>query len=552
MKNNLHFTHWPERVSKTLTIPETTLYDNLAITTKKYPEKIAIHYYGASYTYREIFNQVEKLASYLENDVRVKQGDRVLLFMQNSPQYIIGLFAILRIRAIVVPINPMSTESEMNFYVEDGGITHALVGQELYQKVKGLHEGKQLDKIIIASYSAYCDKEKALGTLPPEVEVETETIPSTIAWEDTLAHDGPLTPYDGRANDIAMIPYTSGTTGEPKGCIHTNKTVQANTVGAFHWLNITPDAVALATLPLFHVTGLVHSGLTPIFAGSTIVLLTRWDREYTAKAIETYEVSHWINISTMVIDFLANPNIGSYNISSLELVGGGGAPLPKAVGEQLFKTTGLHYVEGYGLSETMSHTHFNPPHRPKLQCLGIPAFDVDARIIDLETGEEKGVGETGELIVHGPQLFKGYYNQQAANEESFITINGKSFFKTGDIVTMDEEGYFFLVDRVKRMINAAGFKVWPSEVESILYRHEAVQQACVVRAIDEKRGETVKALIILKENYQGEITEADVIEWAKTQMAAYKYPRIVEFKDSFPMTSSGKIMWRTLQDALMN
>lgn len=550
MKNILHFNHWPDRVSKTLTVPETTLYDNLAITAKKYPEKVALHYYGASYTYKQLVEEVDSLAGFLQQQLHVQKGDRILLFMQNSPQFIIGLFAILRVRAIAVPINPMSTPKDMVFYIEDGQINHALVSQELYEKVKPLHEQKQLHTIVVATYSDYIRVEHALGEIPPEVVAERMSFPYTIPWQEAIQAGVIPSPYDGDSEDIALIPYTSGTTGLPKGCVHTNKTVQANTVGAFHWLNMTPDAVALATLPLFHVTGLVHSGLTPIFAGSTIVLLTRWDRDYTIKAMEKYHVSHWINISTMVIDFLANPRVHDYDLSSLDVVGGGGAPLPKAVGEQLHAVTGLEYVEGYGLSETMSHTHFNPPHRPKLQCLGVPAFDVDARVIDTETGEELTVGEEGELVVHGPQLFKGYYNQEEETDSSHVTIDDKRFFKTGDIVTMDEEGYFFLVDRVKRMINAAGFKVWPSEVESILYKHEAVQQACVVRAFDSKRGETVKALIILRDTFREKITAKDIIEWSKKQMAAYKYPRIVEFRDSFPMTSSGKILWRELQEKM--
>ena len=280
-----------------------------------------------------------------------------------------------------------------------------------------------------------------------------------------------------------------------------------------------------------------------------MIIMTRWDRDYAIKAMEHFKISHWINISTMLIDFLANPKLAEYDISSLELVGGGGATLPVAVGEKLRQWTGLDYVEGYGLSETMSHTHFNPPNRPKFQCLGIPAFGVDARIIDPATGAELGADEEGELVVHAPQLFKGYYNQEGRDKSQPYELGGQQFFRTGDIVRMDDEGYFYIVDRVKRMINAAGYKVWPTEVESILYKHPAIQQACVVRYPDEVRGETVKALIILNEEYKGKVTDDEIIEWSKTQMASYKYPRIIEFRDSFPTTSSGKILWRQLQEA---
>lgn len=548
MKNTKHFEFWPTRLPKSLTIPETTIYDNLTITAKKYPQKVAIQYYGQTYTYKKLLDEVNQLAGYLEKQLGVQKQDKVLLFMQNSPQYVISLFAILRVQAIVVPINPMSTTEDLAFYVKDGNIKQALVGQELYNKVTPLKTETTLEKIIIATYSDYILADKALGDLPPEVIAPPIDIKEDIIWKDALITKEQPSTYKGESEDIAMIPYTSGTTGLPKGCVHTNKTIQANTTGAYYWMNMVSDTVTLATLPLFHVTGLLHSILTPILAGSKIVLLTRWDRDYAAKAIEKFGVSHWINISTMLIDFLANPNLVNYDISSLEAIGGGGAPLPEAVGEKLYERTGLRYAEGYGLSETISHTHFNPPDRPKLQCLGIPSFDVDARIIDIETEKELGVNEEGELIVNGPQVFKGYYNRADEDQEAHIQIDGKSFFRTGDIVKMDEEGYFFIVDRLKRMINAAGFKVWPTEVESVLYKHPAIQQACVVRAADEKRGETVKAFVILNDDSVGKVTEEEIIEWSKKQMAAYKYPRIVEFTDSFPTTASGKVLWRKLQD----
>lgn len=543
-----HFKFWPPRVAKTLTVPETTLYDNLTITARKYPNKAAIRYYGKTLTYAQLMDQVDRLAGYLETDLGVQKDEKVLLFMQNSPQFVISFFAILRVQAVVVPINPMSTTDDLSFYVGDCSIKNALVGQELLEKVIPLKKEASLETIIVAAYADYISSGDALGELPPEVTTDAETVPDGIMWHDALSVHQLPSPYHGKADDVAVIPYTSGTTGLPKGCMHTNRTIQANTTGAFHWMTIMPDAVVLSTLPFFHVTGLVHSVLAPILAGSTIIMMTRWDRDYAAKAVETYSCTHWTNISTMLIDFLANPNLDDYDISSLTLIGGGGAPLPEAVGEQLYQRTGLRYVEGYGLSETISHTHFNPPNRPKLQCLGIPSFDVDARVIDLATGKELGVGEEGELVVNGPQVFKGYYNRNDDNREAFIDIGGKWFFRTGDIVKMDEEGYFFIVDRLKRMINAAGFKVWPTEVESILYKHPAIQQACVVRAPDPKRGETVKAFVILNDDAVGKVTEQEIIEWSKGQMAAYKYPRIVEFTDRFPTTSSGKILWRELQE----
>lgn len=546
--NRAHFEFWPSRISKTLTVPNTTIYDNLANSVKKYPDKTAMLYYGSRYTYQQFFEEVEALAGYLEREMNVSEGDRVLLFMQNSPQFLISYYAILRIRAVVVPVNPMNTAEELAFYVKDGSIRHGIVGQELYGQIVELGQSTPLESVIVAAYSDYAGNGDGIEELPPAVGEAVQDIEGGVLWKQALAANLQPSAYKGTAEDPSVMPYTSGTTGLPKGCIHTNRSVQANTVGTFHWMNVTSDAVALMTLPLFHVTGMVHSMHTPIYAGASMVIMTRWDRDYAAQAIGKYGCSHWINISTMIIDFLANPKLTDYDLSSLQVIGGGGAPLPAAVGEQLTAITGLKYVEGYGLSETISQTHFNPPDRPKLQCMGIPSFDVDARVIDAASGKELGVGEEGELVVNGPQVFNGYLNRDDENRSSFIKLEDKSYFRTGDIVRVDEEGYFFIVDRVKRMINASGFKVWPTEVESLLYKHPAVQQACVIGVPDPRRGETVKAFVILKDEQEGHVTEEEIIEWSKEQMAAYKYPRFIEFRTSFPTTSSGKILWRKLQE----
>ncbi|RSK29338.1 long-chain fatty acid--CoA ligase [Bacillus sp. HMF5848] len=542
-----HFTHWPKRVSKTLSIPETSIYHNLQIACERYPHKIAVHYYGNHITYYELNECVSNVAGYLQRKLNVKRGDPVLLYMQNSPQFIISYYAILKIGAIVIPINPMNTGEELSFYIKDCGIRHGLVGQELLNRLDGLFDSTSLEKVIVAAYSDYAGHEEEA---PPEVKAGRQTITSSYidSWEAVIQANYESIPIPTRKDDITVMPYTSGTTGLPKGCVHTNSTVQANIVSAYHWMNATSDSVHLLTLPLFHVTGMVHSMHVPLYAGAAMVIMTRWDRKYAAKLIEQYKCTHWVNISTMLIDFLANPELAHYDITSLSSIAGGGAPLPEAVGEKLFNLTGLKFVEGYGLSETISHTHFNPPDRPKLQCLGIPSFDVDARIIDPVTQAELAVGEIGEIVVNGPQVFMGYYNRDDENRSSFIELDGKTFFRTGDIGRMDEEGYFFIVDRVKRMINAAGFKVWPTEIESMLYKHPAVQQACVVGVPDPRRGESVKAFIILNADYTGKVSESEIIDWAKEKMAAYKYPRSIEFRTSFPTTSSGKILWRKLQE----
>ncbi len=542
-----HFEFWPPRVPRSLPLPETGVYHNLQVTADRYPDKTAIVYYGTEISYSRLREEVNVLAGYLQKESGVGKGDRVILYLQNSPQFVVAFYAALRLGAVVVPVNPMLVTNELKHYVEDSEAKVAVVGQELYERISPLLGEDGLERVIVATYSDYLEAETDLS-VPDFLQAPREEISEdgVISWSEALRAGREPAPVEVRAEDMALLPYTSGTTGQPKGCVHTHRTLQATLVGVSVWNTTTAAGTSLCVLPLFHVTGMQHSMNSPLYSGGAVVLMTRWDRELAAELIQRYEVTHWTNISTMVVDFLSNPNIRDYDLSSLVVVGGGGAPLPAAVGEKLNDLTGLLYQEGYGLSETISQTHVNPPDRPKLQCLGVPHFDVDARVVDPETLEELGPNEQGEIVVSGPQVMEGYWKRPEADEEAFFGRGGKRFFRTGDIAVYDEEGYFFMVDRLKRMINASGYKVWPSEVESILYKHPAIQEACVIGIPDEQRGETAKAFIVLREGE--EASAEDIVGWSKGEMAAYKYPRYVEFIDELPKSGSGKILWRELQE----
>jgi fatty-acyl-CoA synthase len=251
----------------------------------------------------------------------------------------------------------------------------------------------------------------------------------------------------------------------------------------------------------------------------------------------------------MMIDFLSNPRLPEYDISSLRRVSGGGAAMPAAIAQKLFELTGLQYMEGYGLSETIAATHTNPPQLLKQQCLGIPLFNVDSRVVDPATMATLPPGEVGEIIMNGPQVFEGYWQDPQKTAEAFVEIDGKRFFRTGDLGYMDEDGFFFFTDRLKRMINASGFKVWPAEVEAMMYQNPAVQECCIIAARDPYRGETVKAVIVKKRG--SDASPEDIMQWAHAKMAAYKVPKLVEFVDALPKSATGKVMWRTLQEKEM-
>jgi fatty-acyl-CoA synthase len=546
--NTTHYPHWPVGLPHTLTTPETSVYVNLEISARRYPGKPAIIFYDSVLTYAQLQAEVDALAGYLQQECGVRRGDRVLLNMQNSPQFVIAFYAIMRADAMVVPVNPMLMTDELRHYVEDSGAGVAITSQEIFARLAPLVGSTNLKNVVVATYSDALTAPTELA-VPDWVRAERSvpTMPGVATWQAAVSARHAPSPHTAGPDDLACMPYTSGTTGKPKGCIHTHRSMMLNAVGSSCWSGPTvPDHVILAVLPFFHVTGLQGSMNATMFSGGTVVILPRWDRDVAGQLITRYRVTSWTSIPTMMIDFLSNPRLSEYDVSSLMRVSGGGAAMPAAIAQKLRDLTGLEYMEGYGLSETMAATHVNPPQRLKKQCLGIPIFNVDARVVDPATLKTLPPNEVGEIIMNGPQVFQGYWNDPQKTAEAFVEIDGKRFFRSGDLGYMDEEGFFFFTDRLKRMINASGFKVWPAEVESTMYQHPAIQECCIIAARDAYRGETVKAVVVRKPDSQA--TAEEIMQWAQEKMAAYKVPKLVEFVDALPKSATGKVMWRTLQE----
>ncbi len=543
-----HYRFWPPGLAHEMPLPQTSLYGNLEATTARFPDKTAVVYYGTPLSYRAFKQDVDALAGFLQQRAGVKRGDRVLLFMQNSPQFMIAFYAILRADAMVVPVNPMNLTEELRHYVADSDAVVAITGQELFAQVQPLI-GDGLKNVVVAAYADYRTGPTDLK-IPEVVAAPCQPLKErgVTLWRDALAEELAPSAHLAGPDDLCVMPYTSGTTGKPKGCIHTHRTVMSTTVAGGAWVDMQPESVILCSMPLFHVTGMQCSMNQPIYFGGTIVLMTRWDRDTAGELIQRHHVEGWTNIATMAIDFLSNPNLGNYDISSMKHIGGGGAAMPEAVAQRLHDLTGLTYIEGYGLSETIAPTHINPPQRAKKQCLGIPICDTESLVINPDTLAVLGARETGEIVSRGPQVFLGYWKKPEATAASFVDIGGKSFFRTGDLGYRDEDGYFFIVDRLKRMINASGYKVWPAEVEAMLYHHADVREACVIGTQDPRRGETVKAVVVLKETSRGKVAADDIIAWAREKMAAYKVPRVIEFVDTLPKSATGKVQWRLLQE----
>ena len=556
-----HHRFWPARLPHKIDLPETSLWENLAISARRFPNKTAIQFLGQSITYGELMRQSERLAAWLSVH-GVKKGDRIILLMQNCPQWIVAHFAILRANAVVVPVNPMNRAKELEHYITDTdarmAITTADLAHELKDASEALPEGQGLNHLLVTQWPdilpATDEEKKNWPTSWHDWLTQSIDLPQlknghVHRWEKALLCDSPAPKLLVGLRDLAILPYTSGTTGLPKGCMHPHRSIMHNAIASAIWANGTFQNVTLLVVPMFHITGLVSVMHASIYLGATIVLMPRWDRELAGHLISKWRVTHWTNIPTMVIDLLGSPNFDRFDLSSLSIIGGGGAAMPQAVAQRLFELYGLRYAEGYGLTETAAPSHNNPPDKPKQQCLGIPFVSTDARVVNPETLAEVAQGEQGEIVIHGPEVFDGYWKRPEATEQAFFELEGKKFFRSGDLGRVDEDGYFFITDRLKRMINASGFKVWPAEVEALMFQHPAIQEACIIAAKDAYRGETVKAMVVLRQSHRGQVSEEDIVKWCREHMAVYKAPKMVEFLDALPKSGSGKVMWRLMQEA---
>ncbi len=551
-----HFRIWPKRLPHALVVPETSLWFNLEVSAARYPDKAAYVFFGRTLSFRQLREQAEAIAGWLQNE-GVGTGDRVAVIMQNCPQFSIALYGVLRANAVVVPVNPMNRAEELKHYITDPDTRVIVCSADLAPIVAAaqaaLPEGVRAKRVLVTHYTdAMPDGVIAEGDAPPPameawLRGEPEFPADYAHWNDAVGAALNPGPHTAGPDDLALLPYTSGTTGLPKGCMHTHRTLMANTIGG-QWGYGTAESVSLGVVPMFHITGMMYAVLGAIAVGSTVYLMPRWDRELAGRLISLHGITHWVCIPTMVIDLFGSPNYKSFDLSTLRSMSGGGAAMPHAVAQRLLDEFGLNFAEGYGLTETAAPSHANPPERAKLQCLGIPIFGVDSRVVDPLTLKELPVGEVGEIITRGPMVFKGYWKHPEATADAFVEFDGRQFFRTGDLGRMDEEGYFFMTDRLKRMINASGFKVWPAEVELLLYKHPAVQEACIIAAKDAYRGETVKAVVVLRAAAKGQTSAEDIVAWARENMAAYKVPKIVQFVEALPKSGSGKVMWRLLQD----
>ncbi|GAC1300009.1 MAG: long-chain fatty acid--CoA ligase [Ktedonobacteraceae bacterium] len=541
------YKYWPEGQPYSLTYPTQSLSALLAVQAAQTPDKTALIYYGKMISYRELNAMIDRFAVSLA-ELGVQKGDRVSLFLDTSPNFTVAFYAILRLGAVAVPANPMFKEWELAHELNDAHVATIVASDQLYPTVAAVREQTPLKTVILTSLSDFLPEKATLPvhpTLHHPKAAQADTL-DMIDLINTHTHASP--PREAQLdlqNDLALIQYTSGTTGMPKGAMITHGNILANVKGGTAWSGIRADDVHLAVLPYFHVTGMVHSMAGPLFTGGTTVILSRFDLQALVQAISEYHVSCWVSIATMNIALVNYPDLHNYRVDSLRRCTSGGAPIPIEVLNRFKSLTGSTLVEGYGLSETISQVTVNPVDHPKMGTVGIPVYDVDVRIVSLEDPtKDVAMGEEGELVFKGPQIMKGYWQRPEATAE----VLHDGWFRTGDIGRMDEDGFITIVGRAKELIKASGFSVFPAEIEDFLYKHEAIHEAAVVGVPDPYRGETIKAYVVLKPAYEGKVTEEELVAWCREHMAVYKTPRMVEIRQSLPRTGSGKILKRVLAD----
>lgn len=541
-----HLDHWPAGLPMSLPPATHTLDDNLRNAAAAVPDKTALIFYGGTKTYAALDAEVTRIAGYLQKVCALEKGERVGIYMQNSPQFVATFYGVIRAGGVAVPINAMHKQDEVSYICADADIRTVFAAQDTVGNVANLLEAGALDHVIAAHYASELPTPRAFHAPDFIMAKAIATSADVVGWTDMLAMNCPFDQVALGVDDVAIMPYTSGSTGRGKGCIHSHaSTLHALNVIA-SWFGYTGDEVHLGATPMFHIVGMQGIMNVAIAKGATVVIMSRWDRKAAAALIARYGVTTWCTVPTAVIDLMNTEGLEADDLGSLRLIYGGGSAMPDAVANRLRDLTDLQFVEVYGMTESMGPITHNSVESPKNGCVGIPVMDTDLALLDPDTLTPVPTGEVGEIAVCGPQVLRGYWNNPEADQETFVTIEGKRFLRTGDLAHADAQGRITIVDRLKRMVNASGYKVWPAEVETRLYQHPAIAEVCVVGAQDAYRGQTVKAVAVLKPG--ASLTEQDLTAWAQDHMAAYKVPRLLELVASLPKSPAGKVLWRDLQD----
>lgn len=538
--------HWPAGLDEAkIQLPTEPLSVILKRNAKAQPAKPALIFYGREVTFGEFDDLTDRFAGWLARR-GVRAGDRVAIFLENCPQFAIAYMGALKAGAINVCLNPMHKATELEHEFEDSGAKVLVTSDVGYGVVEPIRAKSPLEAVVVTAYRDFVPDTPTL-TVPPSFLEPGRRHADTEDFLTLLGSATPLaTPVPRALDDTALLQYTSGTTGVPKGAELTHGNIVANCELQKCFIGFSDDDVPLGVLPWFHITGMECQMNMMAYLGATLVALGRFDIDTVLTAIQTYRVTLTTLIATINVAIVNYPRTRQYDLSSLRACFSGGAPVPAEIARRWEALTGYKLIEGYGLSETTAPTHVNPPHRPKYGTVGLPLPLTEAKIVSLDDGvTELGVGESGEILVRGPMVMKGYWRRPEATAEALRD----GWFYTGDIGRVDEEGYFSIEERKKDMIKASGYSVFPAEVEALMYRHPAIAEAGVVGVVDPYRGEDIVAFVVLKAEAKGTVSEPEIVDWCRNEMAVYKAPRQVRFVDALPKTASGKILKRVLRES---
>ena len=549
--------NYDEGVPQNIDYPQKPLFHFLEEAAQKYPEKACTIFKGAEVSYKEMDEITDTLAGALA-DLGIKKGDRVGIFMPNTPQFVMAYFAVLKAGGVVVASNPLYTATEIAHQANDAGIEVMLVMSNFYETVKSAQDQTKIKTVIVTNLKETLPAlTRVLFTLAVEKKgghrIEGGLAEGDIWMKDLLAkyHPSDRPKLDIGPDDACLFQYSGGTTGVPKGAIAMHRNIVANSLQIARWMIDAEEGkeVVLMAIPLFHVYGMVAGMNFGLAMGATLVMVPNpRDLKDVLDNISKHRASIFPAVPTLYNAINIHPDVlaGKYDLSSIKACISGSAPLMRETKEQFEKLTGGKVFEGYGLSEAPTASHCNPLRgENKTGSIGMPLPDVFCKIVSLDDGEtEMAIGEIGEIILQGPQVMKGYHNMPTETANALRDLNGETWLYTGDIARMDEDGYYYIVDRKKELMKPGGYQVWPREVEEAISDHPKVLEVGVAGIPDPYRGETVKAWVVTK---PGEtLTVEEVREFAKKTLAKYKVPSHVEFRDELPKTTVGKILRREL------
>ncbi len=517
---------------------------------RRFPSNVSVHYQGRDFSYAEVDEISSRFASAL-GSLGMKAGDRVAIFLPNTPQFVFAFFGILKAGGIVVNNNPLYKERELEHQLNDSGseiivaANDVVKGSDLYQSLEGCRARTHLRHVVATSVTDYLPGlKRRLAGLAGVKRTRRE---NTTDFVGLVNSSSPIAKYAevDPVEDVAVLQYTGGTTGVSKGAMLTHYNLYSNAVRTANNLPLTSKDVSLGVLPLFHIYGLTTALLAPFYAASETVLLPNFHVKEVMNTIQQKKVTCFCGVPAMYIAINSNPNVKNFDLTSVRACMSGGSALPVEVRKKFIELTGGNLVEGYGLSETSPVTHCNPlsPGGVRDGSIGVPFPETEAEVVDVDDPSKVlPVGGVGELALKGPQVMKGYWNNEAETAKAFHD----GWFLTGDIAKMDEDGYFYVVDRKKDMINVGGMKVYPRDVEEVLFEHPAVKEAAVIGIPDEFYGEAVKAFVVRREG--GSLSEKDVMDFCAARLAKHKVPKKVEFVPELPKTIVGKVLRRKLRE----